>query len=145
MLDRSTAAPLDPQAPAPYANDRHEAAIKLPMRHDSAGKHVSGEALYIDDLPEPAGMLHVYVGLSERAHARVLSLDLDAVRSSPGVVLVLTGHDVPGTNQISPTNKHDEPLLTTDLVEYLGQPIFAVAARTRHARPCGRAPGRGGL
>lgn len=106
-------------------------ALRRPLQHDSAGKHVSGEALYIDDLPEPAGLLHVYLGLSERAHARILGMDLDPVRAAPGVMLALTGADVPGPNQISATNKHDEPLLATDLVEYVGQPIFAVAARTR--------------
>jgi xanthine dehydrogenase large subunit len=44
---------------------------------------------------------------------------------------VITGADVPGSNDVSPTHKHDEPLLATDLVEYVGQPLFAVAARTR--------------
>ncbi|HEX4767510.1 MAG TPA: xanthine dehydrogenase molybdopterin binding subunit [Lichenihabitans sp.] len=103
------------------------------MRHDSAHKHVSGEAQYIDDLPEPSGMLHVYPGLGQRAHARILGLDLEEVRRAPGVVLVITGQDIPGHNQISPTNKHDEPLLATDLVEFMGQPIFAVAATSRQA------------
>ena len=112
---------------------RADDAIRLPMRHDSAHKHVSGEAAYIDDLPEPAGLLHIYLGLSERAHARLRHVDLDLVRKAPGVVLVLTGGDVPAHNEISPVNKHDEPLLATELVEYVGQPIFAVAAHTRQA------------
>jgi len=107
--------------------------LRRPPQHDSAHKHVSGEALYIDDLPEPAGLLHVYLGLSERAHARILHIDLDPVRTAPGVVLVLTADDVPGENQISPTHHNDEPLLVTGLVEYVGQPIFAVVARTRQA------------
>jgi len=108
-------------------------ALRRPLQHDSAHKHVSGEALYIDDLPEPAGLLHVYLGLSERAHARILAMDLDPVRAAPGVVLVLTGGDAPAHNEISPVGKGDEPLLATDLVEYVGQPIFAVAAHTRQA------------
>ena len=29
------------------------------LQHDSALKHTTGEALYIDDLPEPAGTLHL--------------------------------------------------------------------------------------
>ncbi len=108
-------------------------ALRLPLRHDSAHKHVAGEAAYIDDLPEPEGLLHVCLGLGERAHARIVSLDLDAVRGAPGVVAVLTGHDVPGQNEISPVGLGDEPLLATDLVQFVGQPIFAVAARTRRA------------
>ena len=99
--------------------------------HDSAFRHVTGEALYIDDMPEPAGLLHVQLGLSTKAHARLLDVDLAAVRAAPGVVCVLTAADVPGENDVSPTHRHDEPLLAVDRVEFVGQPIFAVAARTR--------------
>jgi len=116
------------RAAEPVRGGAHQA-----LRHDSAHKHVTGEAIYIDDLPEPGGLLHVYFGLSERAHARIAAIDLEAVRRSPGVVLVLTADDVPGANDISPVHKHDEPLLARDQIEYYGQPIFAVAATSRDA------------
>jgi len=67
------------------------------IAHDSAEKHVAGEALYIDDLPEPAGLLHIHIGQSARAHARITRLDLSAVRAAPGVVCVLTSADIPGS------------------------------------------------
>ena len=102
-----------------------------PPRHDSAHKHVTGGAVYIDDLVEPAGLLHVYFGISAQAHARITHLDLDPVRAAAGVELVLTAADIPGENDISPTHRHDEPIFATDLVEYHGQPLFAVAARSR--------------
>jgi xanthine dehydrogenase large subunit len=101
------------------------------QKHDSAHKHVTGSADYIDDMAEPAGTLHGYLGLTERAHARITSLDLDAVRASKGVVAVLTGADVPGSNDISPTGRNDEPVLATDTVLFHGQPVFAVIAETR--------------
>ncbi len=123
---------FDQPNPARLAPDPAD-ALRLPLRHDSAHKHVSGEAAYIDDVREPDGLLHVCLGLAERAHARILDIDLDPVRRAPDVVLVLTGHDVPGQNEISPVGKNDEPLLATDLVQYVGHPIFAVAARTRRA------------
>lgn len=104
-----------------------------PRQHDSAHKHVTGSADYIDDMPEPAGTLHGYLGLADRAHARIVSLDLDAVRQAPGVVAVLTGADVPGVNDISPTGRNDEPVLATSEVLFHGQPLFAVIAQTRHA------------
>ncbi len=44
----------------------------MPRAHDSARRHVTGEALYIDDMPEPAGLLHVQLGLSTKAHARIV-------------------------------------------------------------------------
>ncbi len=99
--------------------------------HDSGHKHVSGQAVYIDDIPEAAGLLHVYFGISTEAHGRITTLDLAPVRAAEGVVLVLSATDIPGENDISPTHRHDEPVFATDLVEYAGQPIFAVAARTR--------------
>jgi xanthine dehydrogenase large subunit len=102
-----------------------------PRKHDSAHKHVTGTADYIDDMPEPAGTLHGYLGLTDRAHARITSLDLDAVRACEGVVAVLTGADVPGVNDISPSGRNDEPVLATEKVLFYGQPVFAVIAETR--------------
>lgn len=101
------------------------------LRHDSAHKHVSGSAEYIDDMPEPAGLLHGALGLSERAHADIVSFDLSEVKAYPGVVCVLTGSDVPGVNDVSSGGHHDEPLLADRKVEFHGQPIFAVIAETR--------------
>ena len=105
--------------------------VHRPQRHDSGHKHVSGTAAYIDDLPEPQGLLHVYLGISSVTHARIRNLNLEAVRAAEGVVLVLTAEDIPGVNDVSPTHRHDEPILAEGLVEYAGQAIFAVAAKTR--------------
>ena len=116
----------------PLATDeRITGGVHVDRRHDSAHKHVTGEAVYIDDIREPAGLLHVYLGLSDRPHAKLLSLDLSKVKSAPGVVRVLTSADVPGTNDVSCMGRHDEPLFADDLIEYAGQPLFAVAAETR--------------
>ncbi|WP_295807848.1 xanthine dehydrogenase molybdopterin binding subunit [uncultured Nitratireductor sp.] len=103
------------------------------QKHDSAHKHVSGDAVYIDDMPEPAGTLHACLGLSEVAHGTIKGMDLSKVRAAPGVVAVLTADDIPGENDISPTGLHDEPILTDDLVQFFGQPVFAVIAETRDA------------
>lgn len=100
-----------------------------PIGHDSAPRHVSGEALYIDDIPEPPGLLHLYVGRATRAHAKVTRLDLSAVRAAPGVVAVLTPADVPGKNDISPF-AGDDPLFATDTVMFHGQALFCVAAES---------------
>jgi xanthine dehydrogenase large subunit len=105
--------------------------VHTDTRHDSAHKHVTGAAVYIDDIPEPAGTLHGCLGLSTVAHGVIKSVDLSAVAAAPGVVWVMTGHDVPGENDISPTGRHDEPVLATDKVQFFGQPVFAVIAETR--------------
>src|ERR1700674_3191144 len=100
------------------------------MPHDSAFKHVQGAADYIDDMLEPEGTLHVAIGGSPAARGRIIRLDLGPVRPFPGVHAVITGNDVPGKNDISPTHA-DEPAFATERVMFHGQPIFAVIATTR--------------
>ncbi|MGB5488208.1 MAG: molybdopterin cofactor-binding domain-containing protein, partial [Lysobacterales bacterium] len=101
------------------------------ISHDSARKHVAGSALYVDDIPEPADLLHCYFGGSELAHARIISMDLSAVAHYPGVIRTLTAADIPGVNEISPMHKFDEPVLADKLVQFAGQPVFAVLAESR--------------
>jgi xanthine dehydrogenase large subunit len=100
-------------------------------RHDSAHKHVTGAADYIDDMAEPVGTLHAYLGLSEVAHGAIASIDLSAVRAAPGVVDVLTAADIPAVNDVSPVHAHDDPVFAEDNVMFWGQPVFAVIAESR--------------
>ena len=104
-------------------------AVGKPLPHDSAHLHVSGTAAYTDDLPEPRDLLHVAVGMSSKAHARIVSINLDDVLAAEGVVGVCVARDIPGENNCGPI-VHDEKIFATDLVEYIGQAIFAVAATT---------------
>jgi xanthine dehydrogenase large subunit len=99
------------------------------LRHDSAHLHVAGAAPYADDILEARGTLHAAFGLSQRAHARVVSLDLSAVKGAPGVVAVLTAADIPGENNFG-SILHDDPILAGDEVQFLGQPLFVVAAHS---------------
>ncbi len=115
------------------SRDRIAGGVATSLAHDSARKHVTGEAVYIDDMPEPAGLLHGCLGLAEIAHGTITAMDLSAVRATPGVVLVLTADDMPASNDISPTGRNDEPVLAEKTIEFHGQPIFAVVAETREA------------
>ena len=101
--------------------------VGAPIPHDSAHLHVSGEALYTDDIPEVRGTLHAALGISERAHARLKSVDLARVAAAPGVVAVITAKDIPGKNDYGPVIA-DDPIFATSLVQYYGQSLFAVAA-----------------
>ncbi len=98
------------------------------VKHDSADKHVSGEAVYIDDRLEFPNQLHVYARLSDRAHARIVRIDTSACYNIPGVRLAITHEDIPGLKDIGPLLPGD-PLLAIDKVEFVGQPVLAVAAR----------------
>jgi xanthine dehydrogenase large subunit len=105
-------------------------SVRLATAHDSAVRHVCGSAAYVDDIREPEGTLHIAVGGAPAARGRLTRVDLDAVRLGPGVVRVLTAADIPGRNDVSPV-KGDDPMLADGAVEFHGQVVFAVVARTR--------------
>ena len=100
--------------------------------HDSAALHVSGQAIYCDDMVLPENALHAAFGMSPIAHGRLTSLDLRAVVAAPGVVAVATAADVPGENNYGGA-VHDDPIFAEGLVQYAGQPLFAVAASSMRA------------
>jgi xanthine dehydrogenase large subunit len=102
-----------------------------PLPHDSAGEHVRGTAVYLDDLPPRRGELVVdFVG-SPVAHGKINAIDLIAARSVDGVVAVLTAADV-AENSTGPVF-HDEEVLASGTVRYVGQPVVAVAGTSRAA------------
>ncbi|MGE8296835.1 MAG: xanthine dehydrogenase molybdopterin binding subunit [Pseudomonas sp.] len=97
------------------------------VKHESADKHVSGEAVYVDDRLEFPNQLHVYARQSDRAHARILRIDTSPCYQFPGVAIAITKDDVPGHLDIGPVVAGD-PLLADGKVEYVGQVVLAVAA-----------------
>lgn len=97
------------------------------VKHDSAPKHVTGEAVYVDDRLEFPNQLHVYARMSDRAHARILRIDTAPCYAVPGVAIAITAADVPGQLDIGAVMPGD-PLLADGKVEFVGQPVIAVAA-----------------
>ena len=112
--------------------NRHEVGggVHRALAHDSALKHVTGQAIYTDDIPSIAGLLHLAAGPAQRAHARLRKLDLAKVRAAPGVVLVLTVADIPGVNDVSPIGAGDDPVFVAEEILFHGQVLFAVAAES---------------
>ena len=106
--------------------------VRVPTVHDSAARQVTGAAVYIDDIREPEGTLHLAPGGAPIAHGRVKRLGLDAVRTAHGVVRVLTAADIPGRNDCSPI-RGDDPILADSAVDFRGQVLFVVVADTREA------------
>jgi len=115
----------DPRSPVEMRTSQSVIGAEIP--HDSAELHVSGEALYTDDLAEPVGTLHVALGVSPIPHGQLKTIDIAATRAAPGVVLVLTAADIPGENDVGPI-VHDDPIFAESIVQFAGQPVFAVAA-----------------
>ncbi|WP_068312640.1 xanthine dehydrogenase molybdopterin binding subunit [Polycladidibacter hongkongensis] len=103
------------------------------LAHDSAHAHVTGAARYVDDIPEPTGILHVVPGLCRGAAVgEILQLDLTSVKNAAGVVCVLTAADIPGENDCSPGFGGD-PVMAQQAISFHGQVVFAVVATSRKA------------
>ncbi len=129
------------QQAEPFLKDAKELAeftqVHVSRPHESAHLHVSGRATYTDDIPEIAGTLHAALGLSPKAHAKILSMSFDKVRATPGVVAVFTAGDIPGHNDCAPIVKGDDPILADGVVQYVGQPMFIVVATSHDAARLG--------
>ncbi|MBH0085261.1 xanthine dehydrogenase molybdopterin binding subunit [Psychrobacter sp. SCQQ22] len=101
-------------------------------KHDSAISHVMGTATYVDDMLKPQSTLHLAIGKSVHAHARVLSMDFSAVKAADGVVDVITFEDIPAKTDIGPVFDGD-PLMVDKITEYVGQTLFVVVATSHRA------------
>jgi xanthine dehydrogenase large subunit len=102
------------------------------LPHDSAREHVTGEALYLDDLPPLAKELRVdFVG-SPVAHGRIRRVDVTRASAVDGIAAVFTHAEVPGANTFGPVF-HDEELLASEFCQYLGQPMVVLAGTSKAA------------
>lgn len=127
--------PLPPSGP-PSDTQLPSEAFRVARKstpHDSGAKHVQGAATYIDDIREPLGTLHVAPGYAKSAaKGRITRIDLEAVKTCPDVVCVLTAADIPGLNDCSPSIGGD-PVFASGEILFHGQVVFAVVAETRDA------------
>jgi len=100
------------------------------LTHESAVLHVTGEAVYTDDMPELRGTLYAALVLSPVAHGELIGegIDRQALLAEHGVVAVFTARDIPGENNCGPI-VHDDPFLAAGKVEFLGQAVAVVVAR----------------
>lgn len=99
------------------------------IAHESAHLHVTGGAIYVDDILTSEQLLVGRVVYSPHAHARICSFDLSEARKVPGVHAVLSYKDIPGHNQVGPV-VHDEVCLAEEEVVCVGQAMFLIAAET---------------
>ncbi len=102
------------------------------VSHESAVPHVTGRAVYVDDMPMDQRMLLGRVVYSPHARARIRSFDLEDARRCPSVHAVLSARDIPGVNQMGPV-VHDELCLADGDVHFIGQAVFLIAAETEEA------------
>jgi xanthine dehydrogenase large subunit len=101
--------------------------------HDSAAGHVTGTAVYIDDMRPLADELFVdFIG-SPVASGRLEAIDVKPALAMDGVVAILTHRDLPTHKRLFGPIFHDEPFLVEEEMAYIGQPIAIVAATSRSA------------
>jgi Xanthine dehydrogenase, molybdopterin-binding subunit B len=100
-----------------------QGGVHTAQPHDSALKHTTGAAIYVDDIPEPPRTVHAALVLSPIAHGRLLGLEKTEAQALPGVIEIIVADDVPGENDVA-------PVLT-------GEPLLA-RGRGRICRPAGR-------
>ena len=101
---------------------------KIPI-HDSSLRHSTGQALYIDDLPEQENLLHGAAVLSKFPCGKIKNINSDKLKNLPFFTKVITAKDIPGDNDIGPI-KSGEPVLADEFFSYLGQPVAIVLAKT---------------
>lgn len=100
--------------------------------HESARKHVTGEAVYVDDQGITRGCLEVWPVCSPHARARILKRDARAARNMDGIAAVLLAEDVPGLNQLGAVSE-DEVLLPDKEVCFHGQIVALVVGESQAA------------
>jgi len=106
---------------------------------------VTGRGCFTDDL-RPEGCLFAAFVRSPHAHAAIRSVDVSAARAMPGVHAVFTIDDLdaagigplpcmtPYRNRDgTPMPEPERPVLARGRVRFVGDPVVAVIAETRHA------------
>ena len=99
----------------------------MSIPHESAEKHVTGEAVYVDDILVNQQLLVGRVVYSPHARAKIKSFDLTEAKKVPGVHAALCYRDIPGRNQMGPVVK-DEFCLAENEVYCVGQGMFLIVA-----------------
>ncbi len=97
--------------------------------HDSSLRHSTGQAIYIDDMPEQENLLHGAPVLSKVACGKIKKINSDKLNDLPFFTKIITAKDIPGENEIGPI-KNGEPILAENFFSYLGQPVAIVLAKT---------------
>jgi len=119
----------------PLADRPNNPKVGLAVSHEAAPLHVTGLALYTDDLiHRTPNLLHAWPLQAPHAHAMITKLDVTPAYAVPGVVRVLTAQDVPGVNDAG--IKHDEPLFPTEVMFY-GHAVCYVLGETEDAARLG--------
>jgi carbon-monoxide dehydrogenase large subunit len=114
-------------------------AIGKPVLRQEDDRLLRGYGCFVDDVPEPAGTVHLAFVLSSRAHARIVRIDTAQARAAEGVLAVCTGADF--ADSIRPFRPDSEqpgyqvverPAIAIDRVRFVGELVAVVVAANRY-------------
>jgi xanthine dehydrogenase large subunit len=102
-------------------------AVGQPTAHESARAQVTGEARYIDDIPELKNTLYAAPILSPYAYGDLISVEASAAVKMAGVKRIILADDIPGSKNLA-SSLGDEPIFAHNQVLHIGQVIGLVIA-----------------
>lgn len=91
----------------------------------------TGEAKFAGEYMPGMSPYYAYPVVSPIAHGKILSIDAKEALAQEGVIGFYTASDIPGKNSIGAVQRNEEPLLASEYVNYVGQPVGFVLAETR--------------
>jgi carbon-monoxide dehydrogenase large subunit len=115
----------------------NESYVGRPVARVEDQRLVQGEGRYIDDVPEPDGVLHAAFVRSSSAHAKIVSIDRAAALKLPGVHAVVVGPELANWIRPIPTPLAEgrtlvRHVLAMDRVRFVGEPVAVVLATSAY-------------
>jgi len=111
--------------------DQKTGLVGKAIPHISAKLQAAGEAVYTDDIGEVEGTLYCAIVPSKYGRRTLTGIDKTKALALDGVVAVIDARDISGKNNYSGLGGEIEVMTDIGkLVQYHGQPIAAVIART---------------
>ncbi|HEX2953534.1 MAG TPA: aldehyde oxidase, partial [Bacillota bacterium] len=101
-------------------------SISIPVAKVDNHEKLDGSALYLGDL-KPEGMLYAKTLRSDRARARIVTIDIPSL---PEGYFIVDRHDIPGKNRVKVIIE-DQPVFAEDQVNYIGEPILLVVGHDK--------------
>mmetsp|Transcript_22291 Transcript_22291/g.36642 ORF Transcript_22291/g.36642 Transcript_22291/m.36642 type:complete len:1573 (-) Transcript_22291:148-4866(-) len=139
MKDKNSDLPLAAVAAAKSSSDKPTKetnnSVGQPATHASGPLHCTGEAIYVDDIPAPANLLHGSLILASKCHTTLSSINVEPALSIPGVAGVFTSEDIEkmgGDNKMGPILLDDFTFLPVgEKVDFVGQVLGIVVAASQ--------------
>mmetsp|Transcript_2561 Transcript_2561/g.9741 ORF Transcript_2561/g.9741 Transcript_2561/m.9741 type:complete len:1382 (-) Transcript_2561:564-4709(-) len=114
-----------------YNVQKRGTSVGFASKHRTSHVQVTGEALYIDDIPRQNHELHAFMVLSTIPNGKIVNIDASNALRQPGVVDFVSAKDVRGENRWAPGGVLDEEVFISQNVTSVGQIVGLIIAKTQ--------------